>query len=395
MKIGFYGNANNYPFMLARALMRRGHEVEFVVTSRDRLNRPECRYPDVRSPYPPWLHDLSRPVRWRWLLPPRGALTGILNRCDFLFLNEEGPAFARSLRVPYAAMLTGSNLEVFADAERVLTLLPSRWLGRAARRAVLGPLLLSPQRQGIRGAAFVTYFARGLVPNGDRMLGELGIDEGRRHFLLMTDLDLIPAAAPPQNPRLRTFCATRLVWRSEPAAGLTSLDYKGSDVMVRGLAEFWRRTGRRLDIHLVRKGRHAADTGALAAQLGIGDQVTWHDEMTQAEVLEHYRGADVVFEQLSESVVAMAGLDAMATGRPVIANWRPEVLDAVLGEPAPVCQASTPGDVCGWLERLVDDAALRNSLGQRGRSFVERHFSSDAAAASCLERIHQCLPARK
>jgi glycosyltransferase involved in cell wall biosynthesis len=381
--------------MLARALQRQGHEVQVVVTSRRRLNRPEYRYPDIRTPYPPWVHDLSRLLRWRWLLPGRGPVMQILNRCDFVFLSEEGPALAKGLRVPFAAMLTGSNLEVFAQRERLVSLLPSGLIPRSLRRLIafllIEPFLFSKQCAGISSATFVTYFARGLVPNGDRILDELGVGDDRRLFVLMADLELVRFSPPPLNARLRTFCATRLVWRPEKTTGLTTVDYKGSDIMLRGLADFSRRTGRTIDIHLVRKGPHVAATVALAAELGIQDQITWHNEMSQTEILKQFREADVVFEQLAESIVSMAGLDAMACGRPVIANWRPEVLDPILCEQAPVCQARTPGEVSAWLVRLDSDCSLRTELGRRGRAFVEKHFSADSAAAACLTRMISCV----
>lgn len=65
MKIGFVGNANNYPFMLARALKRMGHDVRFIVTASSRLDRPESRYADISYPYPDWIHEIGTPF-WSW-----------------------------------------------------------------------------------------------------------------------------------------------------------------------------------------------------------------------------------------------------------------------------------------------------------------------------------------
>jgi glycosyltransferase involved in cell wall biosynthesis len=398
MKIGFYGNANNYPFMLARAIRRAGHEVLFLVVSEAGLNRPENRYDDIALPYPAWIHDLSLPIRWRNLLPGgnRDRVIGLLNSCDFVFLNEEGPALACKLKVPYAAMSTGSDLVVFANPARIATLCTQVTSGPGWARAaiaamiparVLNVLLLEPQRSGFRGAKFVTHFARGLAPEGDRLLDEMGISDTQRLFVLMTDLELIPFRVREAGSRIRIFCATRLTWKYEPCSDLTSIDYKGSDIMIRGIGQFWRKTGIPLDVHLVRKGRHVEETVRLAESEGISHLITWHDEMTQRDVQRHFEEADIVFEQLAESFVAMAGLDAMATGRPLIANWRPEIFDAVTGEPAPVCQAADAASVCSHLDRLVADPALRARLGREGRSFVERHFSSDAAARRCLELV--------
>ena len=55
MRIGFIGNQNNYPFMLARGLRRLGHDVRVVIDRPEPLDRPESRYADITRPYPDWI----------------------------------------------------------------------------------------------------------------------------------------------------------------------------------------------------------------------------------------------------------------------------------------------------------------------------------------------------
>ncbi len=394
MKIGFYGNANNYPFMLALALQRQGHEILFIVSSRHALNRPEFRYDYIPRPYPGWIYDLSSPFRWQFLVPGIGGqrVCSLLNTCDLALLNEEGPALAGGLKIPYIVLLTGSDLEIFADPAKAATLKPQlfarpAWL-RAAGRALVPTRLIhrqltEPQRAGIRGARLVTYLARGLIPNGDRLLDEIGTSEVQRVFLLQADLEINPLVAPPDNPVVRIFCLARLTWKPEP--GLVALDYKGSDRMIHGLALFWRKHRQRLDIRLVRKGRHVVETEQLLAELGLADQVTWLDELTQTQVREEYQASDIVFDQLDRGVVAMGGFEAMATGRPLIANGRPEIMEAAIGAPAPICQASTAEEVCLQLERLVPSRDARDAVGRASRKYIEAYFSSDAAARRLMD----------
>jgi glycosyltransferase involved in cell wall biosynthesis len=109
--------------------------------------------------------------------------------------------------------------------------------------------------------------------------------------------------------------------------------------------------------------------------------------MTQKEVWEEYKLADICFEQLDQSVVAMAGLDAMATGRPLIANGRPEIFDAMIGAPSPICQARTPDEVCAQLEKLVFNAQIMEEVGKSSREYVSQFFSSEAAAEKVLTRL--------
>jgi glycosyltransferase involved in cell wall biosynthesis len=402
LKIGFYGNANNYPFMLARALRRLGHDVEFIVLSRDRLNRPEFCYSDINLPYPSWVHDLSHRLRWRNLFPGplRTRALRILDACDFVILNEEGLSLASELHVPHGALLTGTDLQVFANPAKCTVLLPHffrksglirSWLRRILGKLVFTPLLVGPQRAGIRTARFVSFAAKGLIPDGDQLLAELGIKDERRLFVYMTDLELVAFAPPPRNKTIRTFCGTRLTWKREPYSDLVDQDYKGSDVMILGLGLFWRETGVRLDIHLVRKGRHVNETLALAAAEGIADQITWHDEMSQTEVLANFRSADIVFEQFDTSFVGMAGMDAMATGRPLIANGRPEFFATLTPEPSPICQARTPREICEQLQRLVGSPAEREQIGKVSRRFVEKYYSSDVVARDIADLAMQTI----
>lgn len=398
MRIGFYGNANNYPFMLAQAMRRQGHEVRFLVASREPLNRPEFRYGEIKSSYPDWIVDVSSRTRWHALIPgsARTRIAEELNACDVAILNEEGPALASELRVPYAALLTGSDLEVFANPKNAHMLKPllierPLWLRRLAcllmPTAAITSRLTRPQRAGVRTARAVIFMPRGLAPKADALLAEIGVPDEALIQAMFTDVTLVPFTPPRNNATLRVFSATRLTWIEGIDSDLTSLDLKGSEVMVRGLDLFTRSTGRKLDIHLVRKGRHVAQLEHLLASLGLGSQVTWHNEMSQLEVLAQFQKADIVMEQLAGSAVGMAGLDALATGRPVIANGRPEVFRPLIGEPSPICQAKTPEEVGQHLLRLQASPNQRAEIGMAGRHYVERHFSSDSVARLVLARF--------
>lgn len=399
MKIGFYGNANNYSFMLARAIQRLGHEVDFIVASRERLHRPEHRYSHVSFPYPEWILDASHRFRWHCLIPGLGRSTVLdrLNACDAVILNEEGPALAAHLTVPYGVLLTGSDIEVFANPELADTLKAQafdhpRWVRELTRRAVptsiIARKLVEPQRAGIRSALFVAFLPRGLVPTADRLLKEIGVGVTQRLELQFTDCELAPFVTPPSRAVVRIFSATRLTWIDRQAEGLVALDLKGSDVMLRGLAKFIRESGAPIEIHLVRKGRHVDESIALAAELGLAPHITWHDEMSQIDLLRHFQQADIVLEQFGSSVVGIAGLDAMATGRPLIAHGRPEIFEPLIGETSPICQARTSEEIVNQLKRLVPSPAERARVGAASRRYVELHFSADSAAAACLARMN-------
>ena len=195
MKVGFFGNTNNYPFMLAQALRELGHDVMFVVTSQELLNRPESRYPDFLQGYPDWIVDAAQITEWDLitLSPSLAHVLDVLSTCDSLVLNFIGPSLWPLLRRPAIALLTGSDLEYYANFATV-NVRTTNW-DPAYRASAEGQINLNllrefiqRQREGIREAAAVRYMPRGLVAAGDALLDELGVPDERRVFLPSAEL---------------------------------------------------------------------------------------------------------------------------------------------------------------------------------------------------------------
>jgi glycosyltransferase involved in cell wall biosynthesis len=402
MKIGFFGNTNNYPFMLAQALRGLGHDVLFVVTSQELLNRPESRYPEFNSGCPDWIVDVAQITEWDLitLSPSLAPILEVLSTCDRLVLNDIGPSLWPLLRRPAIVLLTGSDLQHYANFATIDVRI-AHW-DPAYKASAEGQVNLNlfrefiqRQREGIREAVAVRYFPLGLVPEGDAMLDEIGVPKFRRVFLPSAELELIQPKPAPHNDPVRIFCATRLTWKLPIEPGRSLLDYKGSDIMIRGLGLFYRQTGVRLDIQLVRKGLHVDETEQLVAEEGLTDQVTWSDEMSLTEVWAEFARCDIVIEQLADSAIGGAGLDAMATGRPVIGNARREMFEDHFGQHSPICQAQTAEEVCAQLKRLVFNPAKREKIGILGRRFVEEHCSPRRAAETCLERLQTVCAERQ
>src|SRR6185295_4192388 len=117
MKVGFFGNTNNYPFGLAQILRQLGHEVLLVVNSQELLNRPESRCLELENGYPDWIVDAAHHSEWDMmtLAPSLGPLLALLSACDVLILNGIGPSLLPLLRRPAIALLTGSDLEYYAS----------------------------------------------------------------------------------------------------------------------------------------------------------------------------------------------------------------------------------------------------------------------------------------
>lgn len=389
--------------MIAQAIRNLGNEVVFVVDSASLLNRPEGRYREITLPYPPWIIDCSPLDLWRY--PRESARTEqvvhILKDCDALVLNEFGLSLAGRIQKPVFALLTGTDLEVLADPRYVdacvgvvdesISLLKKGWLWRQRskqrkRRAHLLHLV-SAQRSAIEHAVGVHYFPKGMLPNADRLLEELGVGEDRRVFFLPAEIWRNEYAPYPRNKILRLFNVARLQWRKPPGDFVCELDYKGTDVLIRGLGLFVRENRTPIEIRFVKKGVDLDITREMIREEGIESSVTWRDEMDQNRLYDEYRNADIVSEHFGMGSIGMGAVDAMAVGRPVIANGSPDVFTRALGETPPICHATTAEEVRSQLVRLAADRDLREAIGKQSRSYVEKYCTPEHAARIIVEKL--------
>lgn len=413
LRIGFIGNQNNYPFVLARALRAAGHDVRVVIDQTAPLDRPECRYADVPYPYPDWIVE-TEPVdlvdvvyhtpRWRRVLDLMGDR-------DALVLNRWGYDAATRLGLPAFCLTTGADVEFWSHPGSAPAYACHRAGGVRGRNWMAGAFALNEmdgpavrdllertptplfrawhayvfrrfaecQREGLRRAVAINAFPDAVSPRLAEVLRACSGPETIRCCLLMADSAWIPATPPPSNRRLRVFNGARLLWKAPFPHSVGWWEHKGTDVLLQGIALWRARTGRRLDLRLVEKGPSLAATKDLVRSLGLADLVTWQPELTQEQVFEEYRLADIVTEQCGQHVLGLAGYEAMAAGRPVIANGRPEIFTPVFGQEVPVAQARTPEEVAAQFERL-ENPDERAHLGTAGRTFVETHLSPARAA---------------
>ncbi len=380
-------------------MRRLGHDVLFIVDRSpiqkwEILNRPENAYNDIPIPYPEWIVDVSPIDLWSYPGPPAGReyVISLLKQCDIVILNEFGLSLGPDIGRPTVALLTGTDLEVLANFFYAFQSTPNDTGNELSPLRLHYLKLVEAQRSGIRGSTAIVFPAKGFIPQGDMLLEEIGVQDRQRIYFHVTDLEKISYCPPPNNAQLRVLCMARLTWKKpENSLMVSGFDYKGTDIMIKGIGMFWRATGIRLDIRLIRKGQHIAETIELIESEGLSSQVTWLDEMSQLQVMEENRQADIVFEQLGNSVFGFGCVDAMAIGRPVIANGRPEIVTRELGCPMPICQATTALEVFDHLNELKANPVLRERIGKESRRFVEKYFSPEGGALKILERVFDSL----
>ena len=103
-------------------------------------------------------------------------------------------------------------------------------------------------------------------------------------------------------------------------------------------------------------------------------------EVPYIEVPRIYQGHDIlVFPSLVSEAFGRVAIEAMASGKPVIASRIGGVTDIVEDGKSGLLVA--PGDAAGLteaLERLISDAGLRERMGREGRRVAAERYTADA-----------------
>lgn len=165
---------------------------------------------------------------------------------------------------------------------------------------------------------------------------------------------------------------------------------KGLDVLL----EAWRRVcderpGRDLRLLLVGTGHDAAELRS--ASDGVRG-LTWVDEYvsSRGRLQTYLHAADVYAFPSRHEGFAVAPLEAMASGLPVVAADAPGVGDLLEGGEDAGGVVVPRGDAAAFaaaLARLLDDAALCRALGARARVRVEGTFALEAVGAQLRELL--------
>lgn len=158
-----------------------------------------------------------------------------------------------------------------------------------------------------------------------------------------------------------------------------AVEKKGYDILLRALARL------PADLHWrfehIGGGERLDQLKALASELGLSDRVTWHGALSQDEVLQHYRSADIF--ALACRITADGDRDGLPNVLVEASSQRlacistnisgvPELL--VDGENGLVVPPEDPDALAQALERAIRDPALRHRLGDAGETRVRRDF---------------------
>jgi glycosyltransferase involved in cell wall biosynthesis len=129
-------------------------------------------------------------------------------------------------------------------------------------------------------------------------------------------------------------------------------------------------------------------------QRGLEKQVTLCGRIPQTQLLPIIQVADAVVLPSTHEGFGLAPAEAMALETPVLASRVGGLVDLI--EEGVSGLMVPPGDARGLADgiaRLMQDAALRDRLGQAGRLRIVEHFSADVVAGQWDEFYRDLFPA--
>jgi glycosyltransferase involved in cell wall biosynthesis len=208
--------------------------------------------------------------------------------------------------------------------------------------------------------------------DGERFRPSGRVDEARRRYVLPRECQHVI-----------------YVGSEDPRKNLTTL-----------VEAFARVAARHPSARLVKVGaaHHAGERGrlrALAERRGIADRVRFLDQVPEADLAPLYGAAAVCAIPSRHEGFGLPVLEAMACGVPVVCANRSS-LPEVAGDAALVVEP-TPEAFAEAIGRLLDDAALRSDLRQRGLSRAAGYTWRRTAelTAECYRLARTARPRRR
>jgi rhamnosyl/mannosyltransferase len=168
--------------------------------------------------------------------------------------------------------------------------------------------------------------------------------------------------------------------------------YKGFDYLIRAMAQV------RGKLLIIGDGPLRAQLQRLASDLGVTSKVIFCGEIQNTDIVPYYHAADVfaLASVARSEAFGIVQIEAMAAGLPVVNTSLDSGVPFVSlhGQTGLTVPPSNPSALAEALNRLLDDADLRHSLGQTGRLRAQQEFTSERMAGRILSLYESVLAAK-
>jgi glycosyltransferase involved in cell wall biosynthesis len=122
-----------------------------------------------------------------------------------------------------------------------------------------------------------------------------------------------------------------------------------------------------------------------AAANGLQDRFIVLPPVGKTRLIDYYRSADVVLDQLVMGYQGATALEAASVGKPVVMHLRQEQYEPLYGgDVAPVEQADSAESMQAALLRLIDSPRLRRERGRMMRDWLLRNHGQDRMTSILL-----------
>ena len=393
---------NNLPYYFANELQKRGLDITFVVdvNKENLLDRPESWDNKLANSYPGWIKEMIlgeklKALKFTMPLIYLKKYIKLINKYDVIFLNGFWISLAKYIKPEkqVVAIFAGFELDILADYNCVSYLSESFYQSPSFLKKLVPRLvpriifkkLIEQQRQGIQKAQVVNYYPTGINPDTDRLLNEIKAGQTfSRLELRGFDCDKFPYCEPTtHNKKFTILNITRFFYLNNRN------DNKRNDIMIKGIARFLNNnsvTDADIEILFFEKGDDISEAKILCDQLGLSPFIKWQQQTSAEDLNRYFALCDVAFDQLGIQWVG-AGLFSMLTGRPVIANGRPDIFEKLTNEKSPICQAVSEEEVEMWLTKLYNNRILIKEIGIASRAYVLRHYNIDNTTNYFIETL--------
>ncbi|MCX7841325.1 MAG: glycosyltransferase, partial [Anaerolineae bacterium] len=196
------------------------------------------------------------------------------------------------------------------------------------------------------------------------------------------DLNVFYPGAPiPDDGVLKLICVARLIER------------KGQHHLIQAVKQL---TDEHIDValDLVGTGDSLVAYQSLARELGVANRVRFIGYVPREEIADYYRAAHVFVLPSFNEGLALAGLEALATGLPLVLSRTGGTDDLVEeGVNGLTFDWADVATLAAHLRRLATDRALARRMGAASRQRAQR-FSWDAIAEQYLALFSQLMSRR-
>jgi hypothetical protein len=375
----------------SRAFVRAGDQVAVITTF---PNHPVGVVPPAYHGRL-WATECLDGIRvlrcWLWATPNRGVRRRGLDHLSFMVsavlfgLPRLGPVDVVIASSP--TLFSALSGWLIARLQRVPFVLEVRDLWPEAILA-LGLMQPSPGVRALASLARFLYRQAACVVVVTEAFVECIAAQGIPRSKLVT----IPNGA---DTRLFAHTPDRTAARTWLGVSGFVVAYVGSHGHSHGLHAVLDAAAAQPDVTYLLVGDGAEREGLLAERDRRGlCNVVMRTSVSRQQVLDVYAAADVCVVPLRdvplfETFVPSKLFEVLAAGRPVVGALRGEARSILERSGGGLVVAPENGaEIAAAVARLRDDPELRESMGQRGRTFVQQHYDRDILAARYLALLH-------